>query len=521
MQKLNVFFSPTAERRPNFTLTPRHAAWLVVAAALLLLLGWAYWPTVAQVVAAWGSNPDYSHGYFVLPLAAWFLWDRRDEFPTAGVQPAWTGLLLIALAAVIRLVGARIFLPRVDAWSIPLWIGGVCWLLGGWKVFRWAAPSLAFFWFMVPLPRTIEVFLGLPLQRIATALSTSTLQCLGQPAVSEGTTILLGQQVLEVERACNGLRICYGIAALAVAYAMFFRTKRWTTLALLAGVVPVALVANACRVTATAFMLQYASHELTRLVLHDFAAVFVIPLGVAMFAGIVWLVQRLERHIQADQARTMEMSSRCYLALLAIVLPAIYWWHGFQQGRAVTGFLDRATVLEREENWADAARYLDRYLRVRPDDADVLVRLAWTFDKCSSGAAEKERALRLFADAWKAAPQQTDLGHRQAELALELRRFDQALQTAKRLSYPSDSASSRNRQDLAVARRVKALAMVGLLTSGAGLTNQITWEDTSDVLQEAIGVNPSDVALHVHLADIYRNYLEEPEEAERQQSTLR
>ena len=46
---------------------------------LLLLFGWSYWPTIKEIVAIWGSNSDYSHGYFVLPVALWLLWSRHAE----------------------------------------------------------------------------------------------------------------------------------------------------------------------------------------------------------------------------------------------------------------------------------------------------------------------------------------------------------------------------------------------------------------------------------------------------------
>ena len=209
-----------------------------VAGLVALILGaWAYWPTLAETINAWGSNPDYAHGYFVLPVAAWLLWQRRASLPWERLRPAWGGLLLLLLAAVIRLIGARFYLPRLDGWSIPIWLGGVCWMVGGPRFLRWCAPSVAFLWFMFPLPGTVETFLSLPLQRIATRLSTWALVCLGQPAIAEGNTILLGEQTLDVERACSGLRITYGIAALAVGYALVFRTRGWTTFVLLASVV--------------------------------------------------------------------------------------------------------------------------------------------------------------------------------------------------------------------------------------------------------------------------------------------
>ena len=91
----------------------------------------------------------------------------------------------------------------------------------------WSLPSIAFLWFMVPLPFRVERWLSLPLQGAATKLSCWILQALGQPALAEGHVILLGDNRLEVEQACSGLRIFVGIVALAFAYAILMRRQWW------------------------------------------------------------------------------------------------------------------------------------------------------------------------------------------------------------------------------------------------------------------------------------------------------
>ena len=35
---------------------------------------------------------------------------------------------------------------QLDAWSIPIWVAGVVWLLFGWQLLRWALPAIAFLW---------------------------------------------------------------------------------------------------------------------------------------------------------------------------------------------------------------------------------------------------------------------------------------------------------------------------------------------------------------------------------------
>ena len=183
---------------------------------------------LAGLVHAWNSEPDYSHGFFVAPLAILFLWARREQFPGDGRRQSWTsvaGLGLIAASVAVRAIGAHFYLDALDGWSILPWVAGVVLLLAGWKVFWWSLPSIAFLWFMVPLPFRVERWLSLPLQGAATKLSCWILQALGQPALAEGHTIILGDNQLEVEQACSGLRIFVGIVALAFVYAILMRRQ--------------------------------------------------------------------------------------------------------------------------------------------------------------------------------------------------------------------------------------------------------------------------------------------------------
>ena len=89
-------------------------------------------------------------------------------------------------AAAMRILAGLFYLEPLDGWSILFWVGGVVWLLGGWPMFRWSLPAVAFLWFMVPLPFGVERWLSLPLQRVATNLSCWVLQSLGQPAAGPG-----------------------------------------------------------------------------------------------------------------------------------------------------------------------------------------------------------------------------------------------------------------------------------------------------------------------------------------------
>ncbi len=287
-------------------------AGMILAAAFF----WAYWPTLAGLVGAWNTEPDYSHGFFVAPLAIWFLWARRDLFPakeflgrsgparqagptTRGyVLDVVFGLGLIAFSVAMRALGSHFYLDAIDGWSILPWVGGVVLLLAGRKVFWWSLPSIAFLWFMVPLPYRVERWLSLPLQGAATKLSCWTLQALGQPALSEAHTILIGDNRLEVEQACSGLRIFVGITALAFAYVILMRRSWWEKALLLCSTIPIALIANSARIVATGLLYQYASGEAAKKFSHDAAGWVMIVFAAGLFGLVLWYLSRLVEEVE-------------------------------------------------------------------------------------------------------------------------------------------------------------------------------------------------------------------------------
>jgi exosortase len=251
--------------------------------ALLAATVWADWPTLAEVFAAWMNQPDYSHGFLVAPLAIVFLFARREEFPAAAARPSLAGFAMLLGVAALRMFAGRYYLLPIDAWTIPLWIAGCVWLLFGYPCLRWSLPSSVFLWFMFPIPYSAERWLSGPLQAVATKVSTIALLMLGQPAISEGNTIWVGDHQMNVEEACSGLRIFVGIFALAFAFVLFSKWAWWQKALALIAALPIAIVANATRIVVTALLQQMVSGEAADKFSHDFAGLAMIPFAALLF----------------------------------------------------------------------------------------------------------------------------------------------------------------------------------------------------------------------------------------------
>lgn len=293
------------EQKPSVVYPSAPDAWvigaLVVSAAVIL---WAFWPVwVNNLVRAWNREADYSHGWFVIPITGYLLWNFRSSMPQFKAGFHWGGVALLAFVAMVRVASRWAYFDFVDGWMIPVTAIGVAWAFGGRHFAWWALPSLCFLFFMVPLPFRIENELSRPLQWIATNASCFVLQTLGQPAIAEGTTILLGENTLEVERACSGLRIFFGVFALSYICAVLLRRSWWEGVLLVLASIPIALISNAARIVATGLCYQWFSGETARHFAHDFAGYVMIFFAAGLFGLTLWYLRWLiQDAITMDQA---------------------------------------------------------------------------------------------------------------------------------------------------------------------------------------------------------------------------
>lgn len=269
----------------------------ITVAALGMCLLWAYWPTLGRMADRWSSDPQYSHGFLVPVFALIILWYRREHFPAGALRPSWWGLAWLAIGALLRLTGAYFYLEALDGLSLLPVLAGLCVLLWGESVLRWCWPALAFLGFMLPLPHQVEVALAQPLRHLATAAATLVLQLLGYPAIAEGNIILIDDVRLGVIDACSGLGMLVTFFALATAMALIVQRPLFDRLVLVVSAIPIALVANIVRITATGVAHRALGVDAGRAVMHELAGWLMMPLAL----GLLYLELLYLKHLLVEE----------------------------------------------------------------------------------------------------------------------------------------------------------------------------------------------------------------------------
>jgi exosortase len=280
-------------------LRPMHAALAIT--ALAAALAWLYARTLTGLVAQWTADENYSHGFLVVPLAAYFVYERRRELARAEIRPSAAGLLLIAAGLLLFAVGqlgAELFLTRV---SMIVVLGGMVLFLLGTTHARLVAFPLAFLLLMVPLPAILFNYISFPLQTLAAQLGAATISAGGVPVMREGNLLLLPGRALEVAEACSGIRSLISLLMFAIVFAYFSESdaKRRTLIALAA--IPIAVLVNAVRVAGTGFATYWISPAAADGFFHSFSGWLMFLLAIV---GLV-ACQRL-----LEAARLLKLHTR-------------------------------------------------------------------------------------------------------------------------------------------------------------------------------------------------------------------
>ena len=232
--------------------------WLTTSALVLGVL-WTYWPTLGLIAQKWGAA-HYSHGWLVPIFSLFLLWHRRQYLDAVEWKPNWWGLAFIGSAVLLRLGGAFFYVVWLDSISLLPCLAGLCVLLGGWAALRWAWPAIAFLFFMLPLPYSVEMAWAYWLRLTATETSTFALQTLGLPAIADGTDIYINDITLKVAPACSGIGMLLIFFALSTAIVLVIERPLVDKLIILLSSIPIAIVANIVRITMTTLLYEVAGY---------------------------------------------------------------------------------------------------------------------------------------------------------------------------------------------------------------------------------------------------------------------
>ena len=272
---------------------------LIAILAVLAVTAWAYFPNLRGLFDVWYREPDYTHGFLVLPIALFILLKRWPERAEDSPTPWWPSWVLVVFA-----LGSRIYFAEQgqnwleSATLLPV-IFGLALARIGRRAMLQVWPAFAFLIFLFPLPPQLNAALSQPLQSLATTFACALLKLTGLWVMPEGNVILVGNERLEVAAACNGLSMLMSLAATVAATASLVPMANWKRLLLLPSIIPIALGSNILRIAATAWCYYRFGADMGSKYAHDAAGWLMMPTAMILVGlellVMSWLVVEFEQ----------------------------------------------------------------------------------------------------------------------------------------------------------------------------------------------------------------------------------
>ena len=295
---------------------------ICVVAVLAIVL--AFGETAMSIVRIWQSSETYSHGYFVVPIALWLVWRNRAELAQVPVQPCWPGLLLVAAAGFLWLLGSLADANVVQHFALAFIIQAALLVILGVRMTRALLFPLLFLLFAVPFG---EAFVP-KLMDWTADFTVLALKLTGVPVYREGNNFVIPSGRWSVVEACSGIRYLIASLLAGVLYAHLMYRSAWRRALFVTAAILVPIVANWVRAYAIVMIGHLSANELATGVDHlIYGWVF---FGMVLFA-MFWVGARFRE----DTAVPVTAAARAGFAepnrglplraALAVVVLAVAW----------------------------------------------------------------------------------------------------------------------------------------------------------------------------------------------------
>jgi exosortase A len=239
----------------------------VIIASLVVL----YAGVVKYLVSDWINMPDFSHGFLIPIVSLYFVYERRKTLSVLNPSSNWAGLGLIIFGIALLLLGNLATEYFTMRFSMLVVFGGVILFLLGNDFFKTLLFPIAFLIFMIPIPSILMDRITFPMQLFASKVAANTLYLVGIPILREGNVMLLANTSLEVAEACSGIRSLISLLTLSVVFAYLTQKVTWKRVILVLSTFPIAIIANAARVSGTGILAHRYGDKVAQGFFHGFS----------------------------------------------------------------------------------------------------------------------------------------------------------------------------------------------------------------------------------------------------------
>lgn len=254
-----------------------------------------YFRVMQGLVTDWLHLPDFSHGFLIPIVSLYLVYEKRKELSALNRCSNWTGLPLLLFGIVLLLLGNLATEYFTMRFSMLIVLGGIILFLLGKEFFKTLLFPLVFLILMIPIPSILMGRATFPMQLFASKVAAKFLYLTGIPVLREGNIILLTNTSLEVAEACSGIRSLISLLALSVVFAYFSQNTTWKRIVLVLSTFPIAIIANAARVTGTGILAHHYGDQVAQGFFHGFSGWILFVVAFVCLSLVGALLTKMRR----------------------------------------------------------------------------------------------------------------------------------------------------------------------------------------------------------------------------------
>lgn len=248
------------------------------------------------------TGSDDAHGSLIPFVVLALFWWKRDELKRVAVRNWWPGLVALAGAMGLHVLGYAAQQSQVSTVAMFAGIYALMATVWGWRLAVAAFFPFVMFVFCVPLTGIAEP-ITVPLRAISADISVFVCQhILGIPILQVGVQLVdpNGRYTYEVAAACSGMRSVITLLALTTAYGWVNFDAWWKRLFVVSLAIPLALMGNVFRLVSIVIAAEGFGQDAGAFV-HDWFGfvTFAMALGVLMVVGH-WLREPEQPAVAAE-----------------------------------------------------------------------------------------------------------------------------------------------------------------------------------------------------------------------------
>lgn len=307
----------------------------------IVLLGITFRNSLEEMFNVWSNVEEYSHGFFIPVISAYFLWLRRGELVfVETIRQSLPGLCLVVLGLTIFVLGGLATIKTLEQYAFLITLTGLFTLAFGLKGLKVGGIPLLFLVFMVPFPPFILNNLSSKLQLISSWLGVEFIRACDILVYLEGNVIDLGGYKLQVVDACSGLRYLFPLASLSFLCAYLFKGPFWQKAVIFLSSIPLTILMNSFRIGVIGVLVDNWGTAMAEGFLHDFEGwvVFIVCMVIlfvemwgfsrlsgqkAAFNELVLIPSEWSEHSKLNNPEP-KINSSIYAAILSLLLVTIF-----------------------------------------------------------------------------------------------------------------------------------------------------------------------------------------------------